>query len=63
MAKAARAKAGLSRPMRAWLGTMAMNATGYEVHRAHAVYRLPHTIAPDSADRIIATSLELLGTL
>ena len=36
---------------------------GYEVHRAHAVYRLPHTIAPDSADRIIATSLELLGTL
>ena len=36
---------------------------GYEVHRAHAVYRLPHTIAPDSADRIIATSLKLLGTL
>lgn len=34
---------------------------GYEVHRAHAVYRLPHTIAPDSADRIIATSLELLA--
>ncbi len=36
---------------------------GYEVHRAHAVYRLPHTIAPDSADRIITTSLKLLGTL
>ena len=36
---------------------------GYEVHRAHAVYRLPHTIAPDSADRIIGASLELLGTL
>ena len=35
---------------------------GYEVHRAHAVYRLPHTIAPDSADRIIGASLELLGT-
>ena len=35
---------------------------GYEVHRAHAVYRLPHTIAPDSAERIIATSLELLGS-
>ena len=30
-------------------------AGGYEVHRAHTVYRLPHTIAPDSADRIIAT--------
>ena len=36
---------------------------GYEVHRAHAVYRLPHTIAPNSADKIIATSLKLLGTL
>ena len=36
---------------------------GYEVHRAHAVYRLPHTIAPNSAETIIATSLELLGTL
>ena len=37
---------------------------GYEVHRAHAVYRLPYTIAPDSTDRIIArASLELLGTL
>ncbi len=37
-------------------------AGGYEVHRAHAVYRLPHTIAPSSAERIIATSLELLGS-
>ena len=36
---------------------------GYEVHRAHAVYRLPHTIAPDSADRIIGASLELLAKL
>ena len=36
-------------------------AGGYEVHRAHAVYRLPHTIAPNSADRIIVTSLELLA--
>ena len=36
---------------------------GYEVHRAHAVYRLPHTIAPNSAERIITTSLKLLGTL
>ena len=36
---------------------------GYEVHRAHAVYRLPHTIAPNSAERIIATSLKLLGEL
>ncbi len=38
-------------------------AGGYEVHRAHAVYRLPHTIAPESADRIIATSLALLGNI
>ena len=36
-------------------------AGGYEVHRAHAVYRLPHTIAPDSAERIIAASVKLLG--
>ena len=36
---------------------------GYEVHRAHAVYRLPHTIAPNSADRIIGASLELLAKL
>ena len=43
--------------------TAAYEPGGYEVHRAHAVYRLPHTIAPNSADRIIATSLELLGTL
>ena len=36
---------------------------GYEVHRASAVYRLPHTIAPKSAERIITTSLKLLGEL
>lgn len=38
-------------------------AGGYEVHRAHAVYRLPQTIAPDSAKRIIAASLRLLSAL
>ena len=43
--------------------TAAYKPGGYEVHRAHAVYRLPHTIAPDSADRIITTSLKLLGEL
>ena len=33
---------------------------GYEVHRAHAVYRLPHTIAPNSADRVIGASLAII---
>ncbi len=41
--------------------TAAYNPGGYEVHRAHAVYRLPHTIAPESADRLIAASMNLLG--
>ncbi len=36
---------------------------GYEVHRAYAVYRLPATIAPGSADRVIDTSLRLLCAL
>ena len=36
---------------------------GYEVHRAHAVYRLPHTIAPNSADRVIGASLAILAKL
>ena len=36
-------------------------AGGYEVHRAHAVYRLPHTIAADSAGRIISAGLKLLA--
>ena len=36
---------------------------GYEVHRAHIVYRLPHTIAPNSADKIIKASLGLLAAL
>ena len=34
---------------------------GYEVHRAHAVYHLPHTIAPNSAERVIEASLRLLA--
>ena len=38
-------------------------AGGYEVHRAHAVYHLPATVAPNSADRIVRTSLGLLGEL
>ncbi|MYB77051.1 MAG: hypothetical protein F4X83_08145 [Chloroflexi bacterium] len=38
-------------------------AGGYEVHRAHAVYHLPATVAPNSADRIVRTSLGLLGKL
>ncbi len=38
-------------------------AGGYEVHRAHTVYRLPHTIAPNSADKIIKASLGLLAAL
>ena len=37
--------------------------SGYEVHRAHAVYRLPHTIAPNSADRVIGASLAILAKL
>ncbi len=41
----------------------AYNAGGYEVHRAHAVYRLPHTIAPESAENIISASLRLLAAL
>ena len=41
--------------------TAAYPAGGYEVHRAHAVYRLPNTIAPDSADKVITVSLELLA--
>ena len=36
---------------------------GYEVQRAHAVYRLPQTIAPDSADRIISTGQKLLARI
>ena len=36
-------------------------AGGYEVHRAHAVYRLPHTIAPDSAGKITSAGLKLLA--
>ena len=36
---------------------------GYEVYRAHKVYRLPATIAPSSANRIITASLDLLATL
>ena len=39
----------------------AYESGGYEVHRAHAVYRLPHTIAPDSAKKVISTCLELLA--
>ncbi len=36
-------------------------AGGYEVHRAHAVYRLPHTVSPNNADRVIAKSLNLVA--
>ncbi len=36
---------------------------GYEVHRAHAVYRLPATVAPNSADKIVKTCLGLLDEL
>ena len=36
---------------------------GYEVHRAHAVYRLPHTIAPDGAGRIISAGQKLLARI
>ncbi len=38
-------------------------AGGYEVHRAHAVYRLPATIAPNSETKTVAVSLKLLAEL
>ena len=41
--------------------TAAYEPGGYEVHRAHTVYHLPHTIAPNSAERVIAASLKLLA--
>ena len=38
-------------------------AGGYEVHRAHAVYRLPATVAPGSEAMTLAVSVRLLAEL